>query len=448
MGHRNPVSHLGGQAHGLPLLGRRRSRRVGGLRAARADGPRRGEPGAQAGQLRLAVLRRRQQGVLRLRLRHEDAGRAVRPGASGERVAEQHRAARAAAGAEADHLVSGGEVARSSRSSASGGRTAMAGPVFYRDDFRSAARPFPAYYDGKLFAYEWMRGWIMAVTMDAKGDIVSMERFMPSTKFSNPIDLEFAPSGDLYMLEYGTGWFQRNADARLVRIEYNGGQPRAGRRRRASTSRRVRCRSRVALSSAGTADADGDALRYEWTITGPDGAVVTHAREPEPDVHLRQAGRLHRHARRHRRARARASTAQTRIVAGNEPPQVAIDVVGATARSTSRARRSATPRASPTARTARSRAGASPRTQVVVTAEYLKDGPPAAAPAGHRAAPAVHAGAGADRGGHLSLLPSGRPQVDRTVVQRRRGEVPRRRGRARAAGDEDPGGRLRRVGRR
>src|SRR5687767_13492927 len=40
----------------------------------------------------------------------------------------------------------------------SGGRTAMAGPVFYLDDFPSAVRPFPAYYDRKLLIYEWMRG--------------------------------------------------------------------------------------------------------------------------------------------------------------------------------------------------------------------------------------------------------------------------------------------------
>src|SRR6185369_16762227 len=51
-----------------------------------------------------------------------------------------------------------------------GGRTAMAGPVFYSDDFKKATRAFPAYYDGKLFAYEWMRGWIMSVTMDNEGN--------------------------------------------------------------------------------------------------------------------------------------------------------------------------------------------------------------------------------------------------------------------------------------
>ena len=50
------------------------------------------------------------------------------------------------------------------------------------DEFISVPRLSRIYYDGKFFAYEWMRGWIMSVTLDAKGDMVSMERFMPSTK--------------------------------------------------------------------------------------------------------------------------------------------------------------------------------------------------------------------------------------------------------------------------
>ena len=79
----------------------------------------------------------------------------------------------------------------------SGGRTAMAGPVFYRDDFRGATRPFPQYYDGKLIVYDWLRGWIMTVTMDARGDLVSMERFMASTKFNNPMDMQFGRNGAL-----------------------------------------------------------------------------------------------------------------------------------------------------------------------------------------------------------------------------------------------------------
>src|SRR5258707_9973419 len=68
-----------------------------------------------------------------------------------------------------------------------------------------------------------MRHWIMAATMDRSGDLLSIERFMPSATFSAPIEMEFAPSGDLYILEYGTLWFQGNDDARLVRVEYNAG---------------------------------------------------------------------------------------------------------------------------------------------------------------------------------------------------------------------------------
>src|SRR5258706_1019398 len=105
----------------------------------------------------------------------------------------------------------------------SGGRASAAGPVFHRDDFRSAARPFPQYYEGKLFIYEFMRHWIMAVGMEGEGELVSIEQFMPSAKFSAPIEMEFGPSGDLYLLEYGTAWVQGNPDARLVRVEYNAG---------------------------------------------------------------------------------------------------------------------------------------------------------------------------------------------------------------------------------
>ncbi len=65
-------------------------------------------------------------------------------------------------------------------------------------------RPFPKYYDGKLLIYEWMRGWVMSATIDKDGSYKSMEKFMPSYEFSNPMDMEFADNGDLYMLEYGT----------------------------------------------------------------------------------------------------------------------------------------------------------------------------------------------------------------------------------------------------
>ncbi len=101
----------------------------------------------------------------------------------------------------------------------SGGRTAMAGPVYYSDLYPSDTR-YPSYYDGKMFFYEWMRGFIKAVSMKPNGDYDKMEPFMKDTKFNSAIDIEVGPDGRFYVLEYGTGWFSKNPDAGLVRIDY------------------------------------------------------------------------------------------------------------------------------------------------------------------------------------------------------------------------------------
>jgi cytochrome c len=76
------------------------------------------------------------------------------------------------------------------------------------------------YYNGKLFIYEWIRGWIMAVTFDEKGNYLRMEPFLKQYTFAAPVDMQFSRDGALYVLEYGTNWFSKNTDARLVRIEY------------------------------------------------------------------------------------------------------------------------------------------------------------------------------------------------------------------------------------
>jgi cytochrome c len=102
----------------------------------------------------------------------------------------------------------------------SGGRNAMAGPVYYV----SNNQVMPDYYHGKFFIYDWIRGWIKAVTLQPNGDFDKMEPFMPSTKLNALIDMEVGPDGKIYMLEYGSGWFSKNPDAALSRIDYNPGE--------------------------------------------------------------------------------------------------------------------------------------------------------------------------------------------------------------------------------
>ncbi len=102
-----------------------------------------------------------------------------------------------------------------------GGRTSMAGSVYYIDDFPVNDHKLPAYYDGKLFTYGWIRGFIMAVTLHEDGSIVRIERFLPNMDLANPMDMVINPNdGLLYMIEYGKSWNTQNLDARLFRIEY------------------------------------------------------------------------------------------------------------------------------------------------------------------------------------------------------------------------------------
>lgn len=105
-----------------------------------------------------------------------------------------------------------------------GGRNAMAGPVYHFDENLESSVKFPKYYDKALFIYDWMRSWVFAVRLDEDYNFVSMERFMETNgDFRRPMDLEMGPDGAFYMLEYGSVYGIDNVDARLVRIEYNGG---------------------------------------------------------------------------------------------------------------------------------------------------------------------------------------------------------------------------------
>jgi cytochrome c len=100
-----------------------------------------------------------------------------------------------------------------------GGESAMAGPVYYTDLFPSSQYKLSPYYDGKLIIYDWVRRWFMAVTLDENGNYVRMEPFLDHLKFVAPTDMQFAADGAIYILEYGTNWFAKNSDARLIRIE-------------------------------------------------------------------------------------------------------------------------------------------------------------------------------------------------------------------------------------
>ncbi len=145
----------------------------------------------------------------------------------------------------------------------SGGRTACAGPVYYFEEALQSTTKFPEAYNRTLFAFEWSRNWILAVHLDAESRVERLEPFLPDMKFSRPIDLQFDANGALYVIEYGETWGV-NADARLVRIDYQSGN-RAPVAKAEAKNGIGREPLTVDFSSAGSMDKDNDALTYQWT---------------------------------------------------------------------------------------------------------------------------------------------------------------------------------------
>jgi glucose/arabinose dehydrogenase/cytochrome c551/c552/type 1 glutamine amidotransferase len=147
-----------------------------------------------------------------------------------------------------------------------GGRNAMAGPVYYSDMFPEETR-YASYYDGKLFIYEWMRNWIKVVTMKENGDFDKMEAFMPGIKLAAPIDMEVGPDGRLYVLEYGSGWFAKNDDSGLSRIDYMAGNrpPSVAE----LTVDKMSGKTPLTVTAKVEAkDPENDKMRYVWNVGG------------------------------------------------------------------------------------------------------------------------------------------------------------------------------------
>jgi len=207
----------------------------------------------------------------------------------------------------------------------SGSRSATGGPIYHKSDFVNPKRPWPAYYENKWIAADFSRGWIMAISMKEKGDYDSMERVLPGYHPVQPIDIKFGPDGDLYILEYGSNWFRKSDNSRLIRIEYNGGNRKPI--IQVSTDKKGGTVPFSAkLSSEGTKDFDGDALKYSWKVTGAGVAPKTFA-TANPTVSFAKSG-VYTAILTVTDAKGASNTQSLKIVAGNEPPQVSVELPG------------------------------------------------------------------------------------------------------------------------
>ncbi len=201
-----------------------------------------------------------------------------------------------------------------------GGRNAMAGPVYHSEMFPYGHKRLPAYYDNKVFIYDWMRGWIKALTLDANGDLARIEPFLESETFNHLIDLELGPNGELYLLEYGSDWFAANPGAMLSRIDYSeGNRPPVA--QLAADQTMGAPPFTASFSSEGSFDYDtDDELSYQWSFEGGD----VQSEEANPKYTFEKAGKYP--VQLTVLDQAGGSTSKTlEIEVGNDPP--AVDIV-------------------------------------------------------------------------------------------------------------------------
>lgn len=203
-----------------------------------------------------------------------------------------------------------------------GGRNAMAGPVYYRSDFEKSEVRFPGYFDGKAFFYDWMRNWIFTVKLTEDFQYDTMERFMPSTVFDKPVDMQFAKDGSLYILEYGTFWSAQNDDSGIYRIEFASGN-RKPQVKATANQLTGAAPLQVQFSSEGSVDLDeGDVLTYEWDFGNGE-----KTSEPNPSYTFSNPG-VYPVKLILKDKEGAVATTTLEIKVGNEAPSVKIDWKG------------------------------------------------------------------------------------------------------------------------
>lgn len=210
----------------------------------------------------------------------------------------------------------------------SGGRNALVAPLFYSEDYADSPIKFPPFMEGKLIISDFVRRWTYVVAVDNKDRVETITPLI-HTPLSAPLDFAFGPDGALYIVEYGTNWFQKNQDSYISRIEFyaeDNPPPVAV----ASATKHVGAAPMETVLDASASFDRGDAdaaLSYRWQLVeqgkpgrelGSDQRQVVSFDEPgEYTVQLLVGD-----------AEGASGSTRLHFTVGNEPPRVALRVKG------------------------------------------------------------------------------------------------------------------------
>ncbi|MVO87195.1 carbohydrate-binding protein [Streptomyces sp. p1417] len=200
----------------------------------------------------------------------------------------------------------------------SGSESPMGGPVYRYDANLNSPVKFPQAYDGDFFAGEFGRRWIKRIDQGTDGTVKSINAFPWAG--TQVMDMEFGPDGALYVLDYGTGYFNGDQNSALYRIENaTGGHSPVVEASASVTSGQAPLETQ--FTAKGT-DADGDSLTYAWNFG--DGTTST---EQNP-AHTYGKNGTYTATVTAKDPSGRSGTSSAHITVGNTAPTVKLELPG------------------------------------------------------------------------------------------------------------------------
>ncbi|MFJ8673882.1 PQQ-dependent sugar dehydrogenase [Streptomyces sp. NPDC093589] len=199
-----------------------------------------------------------------------------------------------------------------------GSESPMAGPVYHYDAASDSKVKFPESFDNNFFAGEFGRAWIKRIDKGDDGTVKSINAF-PWTG-TQVMDMSFGPDGALYVLDYGTGYFNGDENSALYRIENatEGHSPVAD----AKVDKTSGQAPLAAKFTASATDADGGDLSYAWDFG--DG---TKATEQNPS-HTYDKNGTYTATVTAKDATGRTGSASVHLTVGNTAPEVKLELPG------------------------------------------------------------------------------------------------------------------------